>query len=66
MLTLLGWPLIVAGFLMMLTAIIALPGFFQPSVKDSSQAQALVTRWLGPVLFVVGLVVVVLGLVLLG
>jgi Na+/proline symporter len=66
MLTLLGWPLIVAGFLMMLTAIIALPGFFQPSMKDSSRTQTLVTRWLGPVLFLVGLVVVLLGEVILG
>jgi Na+/proline symporter len=66
MLTLLAWPLIVVGLFMVLTAIIALPGFFQPSVQGGSRLEALVTRWLGPVLFVAGLVLVVLGVAILG
>jgi uncharacterized membrane protein YphA (DoxX/SURF4 family) len=66
MLTLLAWPFIVAGLFMILAAILALPGFFQPPASGSSQGEAAVTRWLGPGLLAGGCLLVVLGVAILG
>jgi Na+/proline symporter len=65
MVTLLAWPFIVAGLFMIVTAIIALPGFFQPVVQGASRLEALVTRWLGPGLLAGGCLLVVLGVAIL-